>query len=172
MIVTVTLNPALDKTYSVADFALAGVFRVSKVQHLPSGKGLNVSRVLHTLGVPTMASGFLGGFTGKHIAQELDRLGIKHDFVWSNCESRQCIIVLNEEKGIHTELLEPGPFLAEEMFSLMNMISCYHSGEQGTKIVKKPGWDDRFRKMLAENLVLSLLRGVQNGVRAPRPCIS
>lgn len=117
MIVTVTLNPALDKTYSVADFALAGVFRVSKVQHLPSGKGLNVSRVLHTLGVPTMASGFLGGFTGKHIAQELDRLGIKHDFVWSNCESRQCIIVLNEEKGIHTELLEPGPFLAEEMFS-------------------------------------------------------
>lgn len=56
--------------------------------------------------------------------------------------------------------------------SLMNMISCYHSGEQGTKIVKKPGWDDRFRKMLAGNLALSLLRGVQNGVRAPRPCIS
>lgn len=112
MIVTVTLNPALEKIYTVTDFALSGAFRVEEVTLLPSGKGINVSRVLHTLGVTTRATGFVGGFTGQYICAELDRLNIEHDFVWISGESRHCITILSLAKGIHTELLEPGPQLS------------------------------------------------------------
>ena len=61
MILTVTVNPALDKNYSIPGFALTGIHRVESMSIVPAGKGLNVSRVLKTLGVPTVATGILGG---------------------------------------------------------------------------------------------------------------
>jgi tagatose 6-phosphate kinase len=60
MIVTVTLNPALDLTYAVDALVPHGTHRVATVAERPGGKGLNVARVLHALGEPVLATGLLG----------------------------------------------------------------------------------------------------------------
>ena len=71
MIYTVTLNPALDKTLQVPQFTVDRVNRVKALQLDPGGKGINVSKVLHELGQPNKALGFLGGATGSDIARRL-----------------------------------------------------------------------------------------------------
>lgn len=67
MILTVTANPALDVTYRVGTLVPHGTHRVSAVAERAGGKGLNVARVLHTLGVPVLATGLLGGATGTRV---------------------------------------------------------------------------------------------------------
>ena len=67
MIVTVTLNPAVDEEYVVPEFRPGGWFRATKVQRSPGGKGINVSLVLKQLGLETAAMGFLAGFSGEYI---------------------------------------------------------------------------------------------------------
>ncbi len=109
MILTVTVNPALDKNYIVPGFALSGIHRVQTMSVIPAGKGLNVSRVLQTLGVPTLATGIVGGFTGKQIETALDQFDVKHDFVRIQAESRSNALVIDHDCGIHTEIKEPGP---------------------------------------------------------------
>ena len=111
MILTVTVNPALDKSYIVPGFALTGIHRVQSMSVVPAGKGLNVSRVLKTLGVPTLATGILGGFTGKQIETSLKQFDVKHDFVRIQAESRSNALVIDHDYGIHTEIKEPGPII-------------------------------------------------------------
>ena len=64
MITTVTLNPMLDKTVSVDAIRRGAVSRASAVSMIVGGKGVNVSRQLHALGEPTVATGFVGGEVG------------------------------------------------------------------------------------------------------------
>lgn len=109
MILTVTVNPALDKNYIIPGFALTGIHHVQNMSTIPAGKGLNVSRVLKTLEVPTIATGILGGHTGKQIEAGLNGAGVDHDFVWIRAESRSNILIVDEDQAIHTEIKEPGP---------------------------------------------------------------
>ena len=109
MILTVTLNPALDKTYTIPGFALTGIHRVQSMSSVPAGKGLNVSRVLQTLEVPTLATGILGGHTGRQIAAGLKEAGVAHDFVWIRGESRSNALIIDQSQSIHAEIKEPGP---------------------------------------------------------------
>jgi len=109
MILTVTANPTLDKNYLVPGFTLTGIHRVENMSIVPAGKGLNVSRVLKTLGVPTMATGIVGGHTGKQIESSLRKLGVPHDFVQIRDESRSIALIIDHHQGIHTEVQEPGP---------------------------------------------------------------
>lgn len=111
MILTVTVNPALDKNYLVPGFALTDIHRVQSMSAIPAGKGLNVSRALHALGVPTMATGISGGFTGKQIESNLADLGIRHDFVRIRGESRTNSLIVDLDRSIHTEVKEPGPHI-------------------------------------------------------------
>ncbi|MGL4308622.1 1-phosphofructokinase [Cetobacterium sp. SF1] len=118
MILTVTLNPAIDVRYEIADFAVDKIFR-AKANKTPGGKGLNVSRVLNILGTPVTATGFLGGANGTWIKDSLQTLNIKDYFVNTASETRNCIAVLG--KGSQTEILEPGaeiqPHELEEFLS-------------------------------------------------------
>lgn len=114
MILTVTVNPALDKNYSIPGFALTGIHRVESMSIVPAGKGLNVSRVLKTLGVPTVATGILGGFTGKQIETALKQLGVEDDFVQIRAESRSNSLVIDRHHSIHTEIKEPGPAIPKD----------------------------------------------------------
>lgn len=114
MILTVTINPALDKNYLVPGFALTGIHRVQSMSAIPAGKGLNVSRALNTLGIPTMATGFSGGFTGRQIEYSLAELGIRHDFVRIRDESRTNSLILDLDHSIHTEIKEPGPHIPKD----------------------------------------------------------
>lgn len=109
MILTVTLNPSLDKNYILQDFTLNGIHRVQKMTALPGGKGINVSRVLASLNVPTKATGIVGGFTGKQIESQLKNENVSFNFVQIRAESRCNVLVFDEFNDVHCEINEPGP---------------------------------------------------------------
>lgn len=118
-VLTVTLNAAVDKTYRVEGFCLDRVFRVDSGRIVAGGKGINVARVLHTLGVPVVATGFLGGHNGAFILDSLRQEGIPGDFVWTRGESRVCLAVIDPIAGTQTELNEVGPQIEPEEVSAL-----------------------------------------------------
>ncbi len=116
MIVTVTLNAAIDKRYVVTN-ALAGeVNRVLECSYTPGGKGLNVSKPAAIAGAKVVATGFAGGHAGNYIEENLKQFGIESVFYHLKAESRSCINIWDKEKKIQTEFLEPGFFVTEEEF--------------------------------------------------------
>lgn len=108
MIVTVTMNPAIDKTALVEEFVLRGLNRLQSVKSDAGGKGINVSKTIRELGGTSLATGFLGGQSGRTIAEALTELGIEHDFVYIKGETRVNLKV-TEPDGSLTELNEVGP---------------------------------------------------------------
>lgn len=113
MIITVTMNPAIDKTVEIAKLLPGGLNRIKAVELDAGGKGINVSKTIRELGGESIATGFLGGSAGKTIEEVLDRQGIRHDFVWIEGETRTNTKIA-EEDGNVTELNEPGPEIDEE----------------------------------------------------------
>lgn len=111
MILTVTLNPSVDISYRLDKFKIDEVNRTAVAIKTAGGKGLNVTRVAHTLGSDVTATGILGGTIGTFITNQLADQGIKYDFYKINQESRNCIAILHE--GKQTEILEAGPHLSE-----------------------------------------------------------
>ena len=89
MIVTVTLNAALDRTLTVPNFQAGFRHRASESLTLPGGKGVNIARALKTLGQPVIATGLAGGKTGIRIVEDLTAEGILNDFVRIRGESHQ-----------------------------------------------------------------------------------
>jgi tagatose 6-phosphate kinase len=112
MITTVTLNAAIDKTYYVAHFIRGESHRTTRMYAEAGGKGINVARTLMQLGERPMTTGFLGGSNGAFISKELQRLGIPHDFVEVNEESRLCLNIIDEAQFSTTEVLESGPTIS------------------------------------------------------------
>jgi 1-phosphofructokinase family hexose kinase len=112
-ILTVTVNPAIDKTYYVDELVPGQPVRVSQVLQMPGGKGINVLRVLRALGVSATATGFLAGNTGQWLAEQLTRAGFRHDFYWIDGETRGTTSVVERRRGRITEFLELGPFASE-----------------------------------------------------------
>ncbi|MGY0232694.1 1-phosphofructokinase family hexose kinase [Longispora urticae] len=104
MILTVTLNVALDVTYQVDALVPGAAHRVRSVAERPGGKGLNVARVLHALGEPVIATGLIGGAAG---ARARDLLETKHAFVEIAGESRRTVVVTDGSDA--TGFWEPGP---------------------------------------------------------------
>ena len=88
MIITVTLNAAIDKSLSVPNFRLGRRHRTVEQTTMPGGKGVNVARTLKTLGQPVIATGFAGGATGTRIVEQLTEESILNDFVRIREESR------------------------------------------------------------------------------------
>ena len=106
MILTVTMNPAVDISHSLEKFELDTVNRVSKINKTPGGKGLNVTRVLKQLGNKVVVTGLIGGVLGIDIQNKLSEKGIEHSFFEISGETRNCIAILHE--GKQTEILEGG----------------------------------------------------------------
>src|SRR5258705_7644585 len=109
MIVTVTLNAALDRTLTVPNFARGQRHRASAGLTLAGGKGINVARALKHLGVPVVATGLAGGRTGTRIVEELTGEAILNDFVRISDESRTSTAVVDPTGGTYTEINEWGP---------------------------------------------------------------
>ncbi|WP_051663256.1 1-phosphofructokinase family hexose kinase [Alicyclobacillus macrosporangiidus] len=107
-VLTVTPNPAIDKTYWLERVCLGETLRVRRVAARAGGKGLNVLRVLAALGVSSEATGFVGGHAGAWIRAALDADGLAHDFLQLEEETRSTVTLV-EADGRVTELLEPGP---------------------------------------------------------------
>lgn len=113
MIVTVTMNPAIDKTVEIDTLIQGGLNRIQKVEYDAGGKGINVSKTIRELGGSSVAVGFLGGNAGKTIENVLKEKGITSDFIWVEGETRTNTKVFETRGGV-TELNEPGPVITEE----------------------------------------------------------
>ncbi|MER7151735.1 PfkB family carbohydrate kinase, partial [Streptomyces lydicus] len=109
MILTVTLNAALDITYRLPRLRPHGTNRVTEVSERPGGKGLNVARVLASLGHRTVATGFAGGGTGEALRALLAETGVTDALVPVGGASRRTVAVVDEAGGDTTQLNEPGP---------------------------------------------------------------
>jgi 1-phosphofructokinase family hexose kinase len=118
MILCVTPNPALDRTLVVKDFANGGVFRPQENMVAAGGKGLNVARAIHTLGGEPICAGFLGGFSGKYLAEMVQQGGVDSRWTWlSEGETRTCVILIDPETQLTTVVNEPGPQLTHADWS-------------------------------------------------------
>jgi 1-phosphofructokinase family hexose kinase len=113
VIVTVTLNAALDRTLTVPNFQAGGRNRCSDALSLPGGKGVNVARALMRLGEPVIATGLAGGRTGTTIIEQMTDEGILNDFVRIKDESRTSTAVIDPNGGQQTEINESGPEVSE-----------------------------------------------------------
>ncbi|MFC8173874.1 1-phosphofructokinase family hexose kinase [Streptomyces sp. NPDC057242] len=109
MIVTVTLNTALDLTYRVPALTPCASHRVTQVIERPGGKGLNVARVLAALGYETVATGFAGGATGAVLRDGLAATPVRDELVETAGSTRRTVAVVDAAGGDTTQLNEPGP---------------------------------------------------------------
>jgi 1-phosphofructokinase len=109
VIVTVTMNAALDRTVRVPNFTLGARHRADASLRLPGGKGVNIARALKRLGQPVIATGLAGGRVGTYIIEELTAEGILNDFVRIAGESRTSTAVIDPTNNQQTEINEWGP---------------------------------------------------------------
>lgn len=125
MIVTVTMNPAIDKTVDIEHLERGGLNRIQRVELDAGGKGINVSKTIHALGGESLATGFTGGNSGQVIEKVLKNLNIRTDFVQLEGETRTNMKVV-EKTGEVTEINEPGPHVPEEkMQELIDKLMGY-----------------------------------------------
>jgi 1-phosphofructokinase family hexose kinase len=113
-ILTVTLNPAIDKTVIVPNFKVGHDFREQALAVSAGGKGINVSRVLKRLGVTSIASGFLGGSNGIYIREQLDKEKINHDFCAAKGNTRVSLTVIDPALNTITRVLERGESVSKK----------------------------------------------------------
>ncbi|AJF66470.1 1-phosphofructokinase family hexose kinase [Streptomyces vietnamensis] len=109
MILTVTLNTALDLTYRVPALTPHASHRITQVIERPGGKGLNVARVLAALGHETVATGFAGGATGATLRDQLAATPVRDELVETAGTTRRTVAVVDTASGDTTQLNEPGP---------------------------------------------------------------
>ena len=111
MILTVTLNAALDVTYFVDALVPHSSHRVDTVYERAGGKGINVSRVLAALGHPTVVTGLSGGPTGNLLRGELRAAGLEDELVPIAGDSRRTVTVVSREDGDATVFNQTGPLV-------------------------------------------------------------
>ncbi|HEV2723060.1 MAG TPA: 1-phosphofructokinase family hexose kinase [Thermoleophilaceae bacterium] len=118
MIITVTLNAAIDKTLAVPSFRLGRRHRAVEQTSMAGGKGVNVARALKALGQPVIATGVAGGPTGTRIIEQLTEEAILNDFVRIREESRMSTAVVDPTSGEQTEINERGPEVTQTELQL------------------------------------------------------
>lgn len=129
MIVTVTMNPAIDKTVDIDRLQHGGLNRIQKVEYDAGGKGINVSKTIQELGGTSVATGFLGGNAGRTIESVLNDKGIQNDFIMVDGETRTNTKVF-EQTGEVTELNEPGPMISDgQIGQLMEKLEGYANAQ-------------------------------------------
>lgn len=114
MIITVTMNPAIDKTVEIGKFEYSGLNRIQKSVSDAGGKGINVSKTIKSIGGETLATGFVGGSAGRTIEETMSQLDISTDFVHVDGTTRTNMKVLDADGNV-TELNEPGPILHDQI---------------------------------------------------------
>ncbi|NKE07275.1 1-phosphofructokinase [Mesobacillus selenatarsenatis] len=127
MIYTLTLNPSVDYIVEADEIQLGSLNRTSNETKLPGGKGINVSRVLSSLGVESKATGFIGGFTGRYVEEFLNREGVQTGFVNVEGDTR---INVKIKSGSETEINARGPEISSHAIdSLKEQIMKLGTGD-------------------------------------------
>jgi 1-phosphofructokinase family hexose kinase len=129
VILTVTLNAAIDRTVAVPNFRLGRRHRSVESRTVAGGKGINVARALSLLGRPVIASGFVGGPTGARVLEQLQEESVLTDFIRIAAETRINLAVIDPTSGEQTEINERGPAVSpEEVKRLFDRIGYLASG--------------------------------------------
>lgn len=129
MILTVTLNAAIDRTVAVPNFRLGRRHRAVESRTVAGGKGINVARALSLLGRPVIASGFVGGPTGTQVLEQLQEESVLTDFTQIAAETRINLAVIDPTSGEQTEINERGPAVSpEEVQRLFERIAYLAGG--------------------------------------------
>lgn len=113
MIITVTLNPAIDKTAQVEKMVPNGLNRLSNIILDVGGKGINVSKAIKELGGKSICTGFVAGSNGKWIEQKLESLGLNYKFRHVQGNTRINLKVLDHDMNL-TELNDSGDEICEK----------------------------------------------------------
>jgi 1-phosphofructokinase family hexose kinase len=119
VIVTVTMNAAIDRTLTVPSFQVGHRHRASQGLTLAGGKGINVARALKLLNYPVVATGLAGGRTGTRVVEELTSEAILNDFVRIGDESRTSTAVVDPTANTYTEINEWGPHVEPEELDIL-----------------------------------------------------
>lgn len=128
MIYTVTFNPAIDYVVWVEEFSLGQVNRSSREEIQFGGKGINVSVMLKHLGTESCALGFLAGFTGKAIEDDLHRMGIRTDFIHLSQGMTRINVKLKAKE--ETEINGQGPRISQADFQkLLEQVALLRPGD-------------------------------------------
>ncbi len=106
-LIAVGLNPAWQKTLLFDEFIPGEVNRAASISTFPAGKAINFARASNSWGCNSMVCHFLGGDTGKKIAEGLKSEKISHFAVWLKSPTRTCTTCLSSRNGQMTELIEP-----------------------------------------------------------------
>jgi 1-phosphofructokinase family hexose kinase len=114
MILTVTLNAAVDRTLVVPSLTLGHRHRAPESIALAGGKGINVARALRALDVPVLATGLVGGRNGDTVRDGLAQAAIPFDFVEISSPSRTSTAIVDPTTGTQTEINEHGPVVSPE----------------------------------------------------------
>jgi 1-phosphofructokinase family hexose kinase len=127
VIVTVTMNAAIDRTLTVPNFQRGQRHRASQGLTLAGGKGINIARALKRLGVPVVATGLAGGGPGTRIVEELTAEAILNDFVRIEDDSRTSTAIVDPTGGTYTEVNEWGPHVQPEELEMLREKLTYLS---------------------------------------------
>ena len=126
MIYTLTPNPSIDHSLKIPQIRFNNVLRSQKVRMDLGGKGFNISRSLLQFGVDSTAIAWVGGGTGKMLADGLQSLGIQTDFVWIEEDTRINTRIDEEQGDWHIKVNEPGPSITEyEIEQLFQKVEGY-----------------------------------------------
>ena len=107
MILCLTLNPAIDRTLLIPNFSLGNVHRAQDIIVAAGGKGLNVARTIRILGGEPLCMGFVGGHSGRLLADLAQKEGLYSSWTWTDSETRTCTILITQS-GDATVINEPG----------------------------------------------------------------
>lgn len=151
MILTVTLNPAVDKIYTTGELISGHANKMRTAVSYAGGKGVNVARVLRLYDCPVCAMGFLAGYAGKFIEDYLQGEGVECRFVHVEGETRNNIRIL-ADNGYTTDILEPGPEIGKEQ--LQQFMSEYESALSECELVVLSGSPARG---LADDIYVTLI---------------
>jgi 1-phosphofructokinase family hexose kinase len=156
MIITVTLNAAIDKTLEVPSFTPGRRHRTVDQKTMAGGKGVNIARAIKELGQPVIATGLAGGATGTRIVEALGEESILNDFVRIQDESRTNTVVLDPTTDLHTEINERGPAVSAQELALFHEKLLYLA--QGASICVFAG---SLPRRIDPEVYFSLIRDVR-----------
>ncbi len=183
-IMTVTLNPCIDKTITIEDFSEGGLNRIRKVRTDAGGKGINVAKVLKRFGAEVVALGVLAEGGRERITSELDQREISHDFLVFPGENRTNYKIFDSKKEQVTEMNETGFLVSEAQLKLIEANIQKHLPECSVMVLAgslAPGIPKDFYKrliLLAKDygvrVILdadgeALVRGLEAGPYAIKP---
>ena len=170
MIYTLTLNPAIDYYMDMNKLDEGELNKVNNSYTLAGGKGINVSKVLKNFGIDSIALGFCGGFTGEYIKADLNKYGIKDNFI-SLAENTRINVKIKTEKK-ETEIMGKYPkILQENIDALLSIIDNVQDNDilvlSGSvpSSVKEDIYKDIIHKTKSKNNVKIILDSRENAFK-------